>query len=83
MTMSRRLGSYAVRFVMIVAGLVLALDIAYFARGSLEQFPTDEQVDKVRTVTAVIAAALLLAEVALWQLLRSLQRAPSSERVSE
>jgi hypothetical protein len=74
---SRRLVTYAVGLGMVVTGLLLLLAVLYFARGSLEEFPTAEQQDKVRTVTG--AAALLLAglEVALWRLLRHVRRASS------
>jgi hypothetical protein len=59
---------------MVVVGLLLCLDVAYFARGSLEAFPTDEQEDKVRRVTAALAALLLAAELGLWFVRRHLKR---------
>lgn len=71
--MIRRFARYGVVLAMIAVGLLLCLDVAYFLRGSLEEFPTDEQQDKVRRVTAAIAAVLVLAEVALWSLLRHLR----------
>ena len=61
-------------------GLLLGLAIAYFVRGSLEEFPTDEQVGKVRLVMAVAAAVLVVVEVGLWRLLRSLERVRGSHR---
>ena len=73
--MGRRLARFAVVLAMVLVGLVLCIDVLYFARGSLEEFPTPEKTAGVRTVTAVIAALLVLAEVALWSLLRHL-RAP-------
>jgi hypothetical protein len=63
---------------MTVVGMLFLLAIAYFVRGSLEEFPTDEQIDKVRSVTAVSAALLLVVEVGLLSLLRRLPRTPRS-----
>gem|GEM_PF-6840348 len=37
---------------------LLALDIAYFVHGSLEEFPTVEDHSKVRLVTALVAIFL-------------------------
>ena len=71
---TRRLPRLVVVIAMVVVGLLLALDVAYFARGSLESFPTDEQQDKVRTVTTALAAVLVAAELMLWWLLRRLMR---------
>ena len=65
---------------MVVAGLLLCLDVAYFARGSLEWFPTAEQEDKVRRVTAAIAALLLASELVLWLVLRQLNRGATPRR---
>lgn len=59
---------------MVAVGLLLLLDVAYFARGSLELFPTAEQEDKVRRVTGAIAVLLAGIEVGLWWLLRKLCR---------
>ena len=70
--MARRVAKLAVLLAMTVAAALLFLDILYFARGSLEQFPTEEQDDKIRVVTAVIAVALIVVELGLWHLLRSL-----------
>lgn len=72
-----RLGRLAVIFAMLVVGLLLLLAVAYFARGSLEEFATAEQQDKIRTVMGVAALLLAALEVALWRLLRHLRRAPS------
>lgn len=69
---------------MVIVALLLCLDIAYLASGSLEQFPTAEQEDKVRQVTTVIAIALLAAEAVLWLAYRSLAReAGSPSRVTD
>jgi uncharacterized protein YacL len=72
--MLQRLAMHSIRFAMVVVGLVLGLDIAYLARGSLELFPTDEQESTVRVVTTVIAAMLIFVEVGLWVLLRTMRR---------
>jgi hypothetical protein len=40
----------------------------------LEQFPTEEQEDKVRTVTSAIAVLLSVTELGLWWLLRQVER---------
>jgi hypothetical protein len=63
---------------MTVVGMLFLLAIAYFVRGSLEEFPTDEQMDKVRRVSAVGAAMLFAIEVGLLSLLRRLPRTPRS-----
>ena len=57
---------------MVAVGILFALDIAYMMTGSLEQFQTDEQEDKVRRVTIVIAVLLLIAELVLWLAYRGL-----------
>ena len=48
----------------------LLLVVAYFVKGSLELFPTDEQRGKVRVVTGCLAAILIAIEIGLWALLR-------------
>jgi hypothetical protein len=63
--------------VMLGVGLLLLLDVVYFVRGSLEEFPTAEQQEKIRTVTGVIGASLLVVEIALWRLLRYLRPVPT------
>jgi hypothetical protein len=72
----------AIRLMMLTVGVVLAIDVLYFATGSLEMFPTAEQQEKVRIVTGAIAVLLLCAEGRLWALLRSMRphEAPPSER---
>ena len=80
--MYRRLARYTIWVTMSVVGLMLGLAIAYFVHGSLEEFPTDEQLDKVRRVAAACAAALVLVEVALWSLLRRLGRGTAPPRRS-
>ena len=72
--MIRRLATCAIVLAMIVVGLGLCLDLMYLVRGSLEEFPTEEQEDKVRRVTAVGAALLLVMEIVLWSFLRQVQR---------
>ena len=68
--MARRLMRYAVWLTMLAVALLLSLDIVYFARGSLEMFPTDEDHYKVRLITGLIAVVLVSFEVGLWWLLR-------------
>jgi hypothetical protein len=68
---------YAVVLMMIVVGLVLALDVAYFVHGSLEEFPTAEDHEKVRVATGFIAAVLIAAKAMLWFVLRRLRTAPA------
>jgi uncharacterized membrane protein len=60
----------AIWSIMVVAGLLLAIDVFYLVNGSLEMFPTAEQQEKIRTVTGAIAVLLLMVEAALWALLR-------------
>lgn len=60
----------AIRLVMLVVGVLLAIDVLYFVNGSLEMFPTAEQQEKIRIVTGTIAVLLLSVEAALWALLR-------------
>ena len=79
--MAQRLARSAIVLTMTVVGVLLALFVAYFLRGSLEEFPTAEQENKVHTVTAVAAAMLLLVEIGLWSMLRRMRRespSPSS-----
>ena len=65
---------YAVVLAMIVIGLVLALDVAYYVHGSLEEFPEPEDHEKVRSVAVFIAVVLLAAEAVLWIVLRRFGR---------
>ena len=68
---SRQLARSAIWMAMTIVGLLLAFAIAYFLRGSLEEFPTAEDEAKVRTVTGVLAAILAIVEIGLWSLLRA------------
>ena len=77
---TRRLLRAVVLVAMVVAGLLLCLDVAYFLRGSLETFPMDEQEEKIRVVTAALGAVLLASELGLWFVLRYLQRSANSRR---
>ena len=70
----RRLARYGLLLAMLAVAILLGLDLLYLVRGSLEQFPTDEQGDEVRVVTAVLGVFLLLAEVGLWAMLRYISR---------
>lgn len=69
-----RLGRVALWVTLAIVGLLLLLFVLYFARGSLEQFPTTEQTNKVRTVAGVGAVLLLGIELGLWSLLRHARR---------
>ena len=66
---------YAVVLAMIVIGLVLALDVAYYLHGSFKEFPGPEDHADVRAATGLIAAVLVVAEAILWFVLRRLGRA--------
>ena len=79
---TRRLGRYAILLTMAVVGLLLGVDLLYFARGSLELFPTDEQMDKIRRVTALIAVVLIVIEFGLWRLLRAVGRRHGPTRIN-
>jgi hypothetical protein len=70
-----KMARYAIVLAMIVIGLVLALDVAYFVHGSLEMFPEPEDHSKVRVATGFIAAGLVAAEAILWLLLRRMENA--------
>lgn len=78
--MRSRFGSIALTAAMIVVAALLGVDIVYFISGSLEQFPTAEQEDKVRRVTAGIAILLIVIEMALWFARRRLRHAVRSAR---
>jgi hypothetical protein len=69
-----KMARYAVVLTMVVIGLVLALDVAYYVHGSLEEFPGPEDHEKVRTVAGFIAVVLIAAEAILWFVLRRLGR---------
>ena len=68
--MTRKLTRLALWMALTVVGSSLLVMLAYFVTGSLEQFPTDEQQNKVRVVTGVLATILLAIEIGLWSLLR-------------
>ena len=70
--MRLRLLRYVLRLALAAVGLALALDALYFARGSLEMFPTREDHEKVRLVTGAGAAVLAALGLGLWRLLRRL-----------
>jgi hypothetical protein len=72
-----KMARYAAVLAMIVTGVVLALDIAYYVHGSLEEFPGPEDHAKVRTVAGFVAMALIAAEAILWFVLRRCRKAES------
>jgi predicted tellurium resistance membrane protein TerC len=65
---------YAAWLALIVVGVVLALDLAYFVHGSLEWYPTEDDHEKVRLVTGMIAVVLTAVVVGLAFLLQHLGR---------
>ena len=75
-----RLLRVALLLAMVIVGVVLLVDIAYLIAGSLEQFPTAEQEDKVRRVTTAIAVLLVAIETGLWFAHRRLRRNDRSAR---
>ncbi|HEX2091387.1 MAG TPA: hypothetical protein VHG28_03255 [Longimicrobiaceae bacterium] len=67
---------------MIVVGLALVLDVMYYVHGSLEQYPTREDHDKVRLVTGFFGVLLATLEIGLGLLLWRLVRTPPSPGVA-
>ncbi len=55
---------------MILLALIGALLALYFFRGSLEEFPTEEQQEKIRVVSSVLFGLTMLAELLLFLALR-------------
>ena len=78
--MGLRLARFAILAAMLVSGLLLAVAVAYFVHGSLEEFPTAEQQGKIRVVMAVMAAGLLAIEGGLLLVLRWIGRAAADRR---
>ncbi|HEU0077869.1 MAG TPA: hypothetical protein VFQ76_09500 [Longimicrobiaceae bacterium] len=74
MNTSQRIARAVIWLAMIVVAVALALDVLYYVNGSLETMPTEEDHQKVRTVTIFIGLMLVAAEVVLWLLLRRLGR---------
>jgi hypothetical protein len=72
--MVQRLATIAIVLALVGVGLLLCLDVAYFVHGSLEEFPTAEQDDKIRRVAAVLAVMLVGVGLGLWLALRRLGR---------
>ena len=81
-TMRRKLMRYGLCSLIFAVAVTLALDLLYFARGSLELFPSPEDHAKVRSVTGIIAALLIGIEVILWRLLRRVQRSTNYDEMS-
>jgi di/tricarboxylate transporter len=73
-----KMARHAVVLAMIVIGLVLALAVAYYVHGSLEELPGPEDHEKVRTVAGLIAVVLIAAQAILWSVLRRLGKARRS-----
>ena len=59
---------------LVVVVVLLFLDLVYFARGSLEEFPSPEDHAKMRTITGVLALPLAGGAVLLAAWLRRLVR---------
>lgn len=55
-----------------VGGLLLA--VIYFAQGSFEMFPSDEQHGAVGIAMAVVVVGFLAVEALLWGILRYVER---------
>lgn len=70
----RRIATATLRLAMAAVGVLLVLDLVYYAHGSLEMFPSEEEHHKVRLVTGFLALALAGAEAVLWLILRRLGR---------
>jgi hypothetical protein len=84
--MARTIRIAALLLFALVLGALLALDVAYGWRGSLEWFPTAGQQDKVRVVTRVIGGGLGVLEFAtlfaLWRQWRAPGRNPPAHASS-
>jgi thiol:disulfide interchange protein len=65
--------SLIIKSIMALLALPLFGFILYFFRGSLEEFPTDEQQEKVRVVSGVFIAGLLLVELLLFLIVRKIK----------
>lgn len=72
--MPTTIARYTIWLAMAVVGVLLVLDVLYFARGSLEMLPTEEDHQKVRQLTSIIGFVLVAAEIVLWLVLRRLGR---------
>jgi hypothetical protein len=64
----------AIRLLMLAIGLLLGVDLMYVLNGSLEQFPTGDDVGRARLTAALLGLLLVALEVGLWRLLRHLAR---------
>ena len=62
--------------IVVIAALLL-LNAAYCWNGSLEEFPTDEQHEKIRVGTLAVGCVLAVVELALVYLARQLRRRES------
>ena len=75
--MALKLLKWTLRCAIAIVAIILALDLVYFAQGSLEMFPTEEKHSGIREVTGLAAVILCLVELALFLLLRRVRRASS------
>ena len=47
----------------VIFAVLIAVDLSWLVRGSLEMMPTDEQIEKGRIASAVILIPLVISEV--------------------
>ena len=62
-----------IKFLIALLALPLVGFVLYFVQGSLEEFPTPEQQEKVRIVSGMGMAILLFAEGVLFLILRKIK----------
>ena len=81
--MARQIAILATWLALILGGLLLLLDLAYFMHGSFEMYPTEERQSGIRFLTGMVAVLLGLIELGLWLLLRFLRRRPIHSKHGE
>jgi uncharacterized membrane protein required for colicin V production len=59
---------------MALLGLILAVFVAYFIHGSLELYPTEEQQEKIRVVSAFFIGIIIVAEMLLFLAVRVISK---------
>ena len=52
----------------VFVSLILLISIIYYFNGSLEMYPTEEQIEKVKIVSAVIGIISLISDIFLIKL---------------